>query len=228
MGATPGHPGRGSACLGGVMFAQGRSVRLARSSWAVASLRRERSSFRGFVGIDVRRRTRPRIPKPTRESQGPPKESRASCHTNPVADGSATFAWPPSGRRRYTHDMDHFTNPRVTRWTLVTSVVIVAALTLSACTTSVTFSPLGTGEARVVVETSGGLLVIHVPASRPESGIEVQREDGRTFRIPPGHYPPPGECRIWIPDVAPGQQGPPGACEDLERQVPSGAYLVYG
>lgn len=46
--------------------------------------------------------------------------------------------------------------------------------------------------------------------------------------IPPGHLPPPGECRIWYPDRPPGHQPPPGPCDILRYQVPPGAYLVYG
>jgi hypothetical protein len=40
--------------------------------------------------------------------------------------------------------------------------------------------------------------------------------------IPPGHYPPPGECRIWYPDRPPGHQPPPGKC----GAVPPGAWLI--
>lgn len=46
--------------------------------------------------------------------------------------------------------------------------------------------------------------------------------------IPPGHLPPPGQCRIWYPDLPPGQQPPPGDCFELERRVPFGACLVDG
>ncbi len=46
--------------------------------------------------------------------------------------------------------------------------------------------------------------------------------------IPPGHMPPPGKCRIWFPDRPPGQQPPPGECWDLERRVPTGAWLIKG
>jgi hypothetical protein len=46
--------------------------------------------------------------------------------------------------------------------------------------------------------------------------------------IPPGHMPPPGECRIWYPDRPPGQQPPPGPCHELRDQVPAGAILVRG
>jgi hypothetical protein len=31
-------------------------------------------------------------------------------------------------------------------------------------------------------------------------------------RIPPGHLPPPGECRVWYPDRPAGHQPPPGRC----------------
>jgi hypothetical protein len=30
--------------------------------------------------------------------------------------------------------------------------------------------------------------------------------------IPPGHQPPPRECRLWFPDRPPGQQPPPHRC----------------
>lgn len=30
--------------------------------------------------------------------------------------------------------------------------------------------------------------------------------------IPPGHLPPPGECRDWDPNLPPGQQPPPYKC----------------
>jgi hypothetical protein len=41
--------------------------------------------------------------------------------------------------------------------------------------------------------------------------------------IPPGHYPPPGECRLWYPDSPPGHQPPPGRCSP----VPHGAWVIY-
>jgi len=50
----------------------------------------------------------------------------------------------------------------------------------------------------------------------------------QAVRIPPGHMPPPGKCRIWYPGQPPGHQGPIGKCGKLERQVPPGAILVRG
>ena len=45
--------------------------------------------------------------------------------------------------------------------------------------------------------------------------------------IPPGHLPPPGECRIWFPGRPPGHQPPPGHCSRLKRELPAGAWLLY-
>lgn len=46
------------------------------------------------------------------------------------------------------------------------------------------------------------------------------------LRIPEGHLPPPGECRVWYPGKPPGQQPPPGRCDRISRQVPAGAWLM--
>lgn len=42
------------------------------------------------------------------------------------------------------------------------------------------------------------------------------------LNIPPGHYPPPGQCRVWYPDRPPGHQPPPGNC----GPPPPGAWLI--
>ena len=46
--------------------------------------------------------------------------------------------------------------------------------------------------------------------------------------IPRGHWPPPGQCRIWFADRPPGQQPPPGSCKKLRKRVPPGALLMHG
>ncbi len=80
---------------------------------------------------------------------------------------------------------------------------------------------------------------------RPDQGEEDEPEDGdrededrsggspealtaeearaRGIRIPNGHLPPPGACRVWFPGEPPGQQPPPGPCDG---EVPPGAVLI--
>ncbi len=64
---------------------------------------------------------------------------------------------------------------------------------------------------RVLVEPSA-----HMPTPR-----------GRSFKVPKGHLPPPGQCKVWFPERPPGHQPPPGACSELAAEVPLGAWLLY-
>ena len=50
----------------------------------------------------------------------------------------------------------------------------------------------------------------------------------RMPKIPPGHMPPAGKCRIWYAGRPPGHQPPPCDCDDLEGRVPPGAWLIRG
>jgi hypothetical protein len=47
------------------------------------------------------------------------------------------------------------------------------------------------------------------------------------LKIPRGHLPKPGQCRIWVPGTPPGKQRKAGDCGTLASQVPAGAWLVY-
>lgn len=49
----------------------------------------------------------------------------------------------------------------------------------------------------------------------------------RSVRVPPGHFPPPGQCRVWHYGRPPGQQPPPANCAALAGRVPDGAFLLY-
>lgn len=66
-----------------------------------------------------------------------------------------------------------------------------------------------------------------IPAPEAASSGEVRTSTAATLGIPPGHLPPPGQCRIWRPGTPPGHQEKPGSCAVLERRVPAGAWLVY-
>jgi hypothetical protein len=65
----------------------------------------------------------------------------------------------------------------------------------------------------------------HRPHERQhDRGNTYFHRDGYThLDIPAGHYPPPGECRIWYPDRPAGHQPPPGKCSS---RVPAGAWLI--
>jgi len=59
-----------------------------------------------------------------------------------------------------------------------------------------------------------------------DPGTYFHRHGCARLNIPEGHYPPPGECRIWYPGRPPGHQPPPGECSRLRSQVPPGAWLI--
>jgi hypothetical protein len=71
-------------------------------------------------------------------------------------------------------------------------------------------------ESRIIIESKG-----EEPYPQPYYPSEV-------LKIPQGHMPPPGKCRIWYPDLPPGHQPPAGECEDLQYHVPPGAWLIRG
>jgi hypothetical protein len=94
-----------------------------------------------------------------------------------------------------------------------------------------------------IVLMSGLTLCCYADEGKDESGKGKKRADAQhgqdddrgsyfhrrgytRLNIPPGHYPPPGECRIWFPGRPPGQQPPPGNCRQLSARVPPGAWLI--
>jgi hypothetical protein len=56
------------------------------------------------------------------------------------------------------------------------------------------------------------------------------RYGDRSLGIPPGHLPPPGECRVWYDGRPPGQQPPPTSCREAERVASRERYarVIYG
>lgn len=53
------------------------------------------------------------------------------------------------------------------------------------------------------------------------------RSTAVTLGVPPGHLPPPGQCRIWIPGRPPGRQAPARSCEGIVAQAPAGSMILY-
>lgn len=65
----------------------------------------------------------------------------------------------------------------------------------------------------------------HEKPKRHEGGSSYFHQQGRT-RIPNGHLPPPGECRIWYPDRPAGHQPPPFKCDRAGGRVEPGGWLI--
>lgn len=95
---------------------------------------------------------------------------------------------------------------------LLTAALFVVALAVAACS-SRSHPESGSGGDVIVVDESRAAVV-------PSEGR------GPGF-IPPGHYPPPGECRIWYAGRPPGQQPPPQPCGRLDGRVPLGSWLLF-
>lgn len=67
---------------------------------------------------------------------------------------------------------------------------------------------------------------------RYEERSERSGRDGNSYfhrqghtRIPNGHLPPPGECRVWYPDRPAGQQPPPYQCGQSPGRVEPGGWV---
>jgi hypothetical protein len=107
------------------------------------------------------------------------------------------------------------------------AAALAAVLALGACAPVVaTIRPTVRIDATVTLQA--GVRIVRVPEGRPAGGIVVRPAGAGSFTIPPGHYPPPGACRAWVPGRPPGRQTPPGPCPTIERDLPAGAYLVIG
>lgn len=63
------------------------------------------------------------------------------------------------------------------------------------------------------------------PASR--TVVVSSDEDRSQLRVPRGHYPPVGQCRVWFPGRPPGQQPAAGSCSRVERLAPAGTWVLY-
>ena len=89
------------------------------------------------------------------------------------------------------------------------------------------------------VETGPDPQASSIPGSGSDEGAEPERKNDNVpenastaakFGIPPGHLPPPGQCRAWMPGEPPGKQKkkyPAGDCDSVSRSVPAGGWLVY-
>jgi hypothetical protein len=94
-----------------------------------------------------------------------------------------------------------------------------ATLTLFAAT--VLLSGCGSTLSTVGGGPSGDVVVVD----------EKRRDDHHSPRglkgVPPGHYSPPGLCRLWYAGRPPGHQPRPTKCANLIGKIPAGAFILY-
>ena len=48
-----------------------------------------------------------------------------------------------------------------------------------------------------------------------------------SLKIPPGHLPPAGQCRVWVDGLPPGKQPASRSCDGIEYSAPPGSLVVY-
>ena len=78
--------------------------------------------------------------------------------------------------------------------------------------------------------TVAGSLILAQPAGAQGQGKgRGKKDDDRaSYRVPPGHLPPAGRCRVWIDGVPPGQQPAVTDCTTAERNRVRNSRVLYG
>jgi hypothetical protein len=124
----------------------------------------------------------------------------------------------PDGRRAIRVDTVRVTDPRVQ----VDTVVRVDTVRIPGAVQ-------GPDTVRIVVtDTVARVDTVQRVVTDTVVRTETIRLPGRRMLfVPPGQYPPQGQCRVWIHDRPPGQQASPAACDAL-GEIPAGAFILFG
>ncbi len=105
------------------------------------------------------------------------------------------------------------------------AVLIGLVATGCARRVSTTSSPRVLGSPTVVAvndDDGGG-----AKAKQNAKGKAPARGPRKLGGVPPGHFPPKGQCRLWFPGRPPGKQPPSTSCSSLRGRVPAGAFILY-
>jgi hypothetical protein len=80
----------------------------------------------------------------------------------------------------------------------------------------------------VVLGCSRTTLVVPGPAPQ-QSRASANASTAARLKVPPGHMPQAGECRIWIPGTPPGRQPRPKSrsCAGIASVAPAGSWVIY-
>lgn len=89
-------------------------------------------------------------------------------------------------------------------------------------------SPRMVGPALALVAAAGCTVVSSHRSAEPAPRPAPRRAStAATLGVPPGHLPPPGRCRVWIPGQPPGHQAKARSCARIERYAPAGSWILY-
>jgi hypothetical protein len=83
------------------------------------------------------------------------------------------------------------------------------------------------GSAVAVLAATACSSITTTQKSEPAPAAHRRPSSAATLKIPPGHLPAPGQCRVWIPGEPPGHQPRPRSCARIERTAPAGSWIVY-
>lgn len=72
------------------------------------------------------------------------------------------------------------------------------------------------------------VLAVAVAGAAAPLGAQGKSFGPKNDRIPEGHRPPPGMCRIWLDGVPAGQQPAPTDCATAVRNRPSNGRVIFG
>ena len=80
----------------------------------------------------------------------------------------------------------------------------------------------------LLVTIAGAACARPIIVERPGRAVVVTHNSApRAVKVPPGHFPAPGQCRLWYPGRPPGHQPAPTRCSELRYAGGSGAFILY-
>lgn len=72
------------------------------------------------------------------------------------------------------------------------------------------------------------VLAVAVAGASAPLGAQGKSFGPKNDKVPDGHRPPPGMCRIWLDGVPAGQQPAPTDCATAVRNRPSNGRVIFG
>ncbi len=98
---------------------------------------------------------------------------------------------------------------------LRSSLVTIAAVLVAGCSGAVATPSSGPAPQRGPTPNPAP-----PPRANPSASVHA-------LGVPPGHLPPPGRCRIWVPGMPPGRQAKARSCHGIVATAQAGSWILY-